>query len=101
MVLLILHLWMALSRDRMEFLHWIRSETAENINIQFKVLDTFSSNDKGLNTGGYDQTGTQIFYQTTTYHRYGPILELNLTYTLNTSLQKKKSPDSTFGESEF
>jgi len=79
---------------------WI-PKTAENINIQFKVLDTFSSNDKGLNTGGYDQTGTQIFYQTTTYHRYGPILELNLTYTLNTSLQKKKSPDSTFGESEF
>ncbi|MEN8230696.1 MAG: outer membrane beta-barrel family protein [Bacteroidota bacterium] len=81
-------------------LGWIPKKV-ENINIQFKVLDTFSSNDKGLNTGGYDQSGTQIFYQTTTYHRYGPILELNLTYTLNTSLQKKNSLDSTFGKSEF
>jgi len=72
-----------------------------NLNLQFKVLDTFSSNDKGLTTGGYDETGTQVFYQTTTYHRYGPILELNLSYTLNTSLQKKKKPDSSFGKKEF
>ncbi len=72
-----------------------------NLNLQFKVLDTFSSNDKGLTTEGYDQTGTQVFHQTTVYHRYGPILELNLTYTLNTSLQKKKKLDSTFGKEEF
>jgi len=79
---------------------WI-SKKITNLNIQLKVLDTFSSNDKGLSTEGYDHTGTQIFYQVTTYHRYGPILELNLTYTLNTSLQKKKSLDSTFGIEEF
>ncbi len=76
-------------------------KTAKNINLQFKVMDTFSSNDQGLFTGGYDQTGMQIFYQTTTYHRYGPILELNLTYSLNTSLQKTKFLDSTFGKNEF
>lgn len=72
-----------------------------NLSMQFKVLDTFASNDKGLTTEGYDETGTQVFYQTTTYHRYGPILELNLTYSLNTSLQKKKKLDSTFGKEEF
>jgi hypothetical protein len=81
-------------------LSWIPKKS-ENISIQFKVLDTFSSNDVGLYTGGYDRTGTQIFYQTTTYHRYGPILELNFSYTLNTTQQKKKSLDSTFGKSEF
>ena len=73
----------------------------KNVNIQLKVVDAFSSNDMGLFTEGYDRTGTQIFFQATTYHRYGPILELNLTYAINASLQKKKSLDSTFGKSEF
>lgn len=81
-------------------LGWIPKKT-ENIKVQFKVMDTFSSNDQGLFTEGYDYTGTQIFYQTTTYHRYGPIIELGITYTINTSLKKKKALDSTFGKSEF
>ena len=81
-------------------LGWIPKK-AENIKVQFKVMDTFSSNDQGLFTEGYDYTGTQIFHQTTTYHRYGPIIELGIAYTVNTSLKKKKSLDSTFGKSEF
>ncbi len=79
---------------------WIPKKTP-NLNFQLKVLDTFSSNDQGLFTKGYDRTGTQVFYQATTYHRYGPILELNLAYTLNTTLQKKKMRDSIFGIEEF
>ncbi len=76
-------------------------KNVSNLHLQFKVLDTFASNDMGLTTEGYDQTGTQIFHQTTTYHRYGPILELNLTYTLNSLLKNKKSLDSEFGKGEF
>ncbi len=73
----------------------------ENLKLTFKVIDIFSSNHQGLYTQGRDETGTEIFYQTVTYHRYGPIFELNLTYALNWAANGKKGIDSEFGKEEF
>jgi hypothetical protein len=73
----------------------------ENLNLTLKVVDMFSSNNKGLYTSGRDETGKEIFYQTTTYHRYGPIFELNLTYALNWSSNGSRGIDSEFGKEEF
>jgi len=78
-----------------------KPKKAENLNLMIKVVDMFASNDQGLYTQGYDKTGTEVFYQATTYHRYGPILELNFTYAINSSVQKKKNLDSEFGKDEF
>lgn len=62
-------------------------------------LDILGSNQKGLNTRAYDQTGVQVFYQATEYRRYGPIVELQATYSLN--WKNKKTGGSEFGKKEF
>lgn len=76
-------------------------EKVENLKLTFKVIDIFASNHQGLYTRGLDETGKDIFYQTVTYHRYGPIFELNLTYSLNWSSNRSKGLDSEFGKEEF
>ena len=73
----------------------------ENLKLTFKVIDMFASNHQGLYTQGRDKTGKDIFYQTVTYHRYGPIFELNLTYSLNWASNGSKGIDSEFGKEEF
>ena len=76
-------------------------DKVKNLNLTLKVVDLFSSNHQGLYTSGRDETGKEIFYQTTTYHRYGPIFELNLTYALNWSSNDSRGIDSEFGKDEF
>jgi outer membrane receptor protein involved in Fe transport len=67
-----------------------------------KVLDLFSSNLEGLNTRAYDTNGSQIFYQEVEYDRYGPIVELGLSYALNMNgKSKKRATESTFGKEQF
>ena len=76
-------------------------EKWNNFNFVFKAIDIFSSNHQGLYTLGRDSDGNEIFYQKTTYHRYGPIFEINLNYTLNRTKERRPTIDSEFGKKEF
>lgn len=66
-----------------------------------KLLDFLSTNIEALNTRAYDSAGNQIFYQEVEYDRFGPILEISATYTLNMSGKSAKKADSTFGKEQF
>lgn len=66
-----------------------------------KLLDYLSTNIEALNTRAYDTSGNQIFYQEVEYDRFGPILEISATYTLNMSGKSAKKADSTFGKEQF
>lgn len=66
-----------------------------------RIFDIFGTNDKGLFTRGFNKTGTEIFYQTTTYHFYGPILEFGLSYQFNKHPKSIEKSHSAFGEKEF
>ncbi len=67
----------------------------------FKVLDILASNNTALNTRAYNETGTQIFYQEVEYQRFGPILELSASYSINMNGKSKKKAGSTFGAEQF
>ena len=69
-------------------------------NFSLRGLDILSSNIQGLNTRAKDGSGNEIFYQETTYNRYGPIVEISAVYTLNFTSKKKKAK-STFGKEQF
>jgi len=69
--------------------------------FSLKVLDFLSSNNTGLNTRAYDQSGVQIFYQETEYIRQGPIAELTVAYAFNTNGKSRKKAESTFGKEQF
>ncbi len=58
-------------------------EKLEKWEFGVKVLDILSSNVTGLNTRAYDITGTQIFYREVEYDRFGPVVELSASYSLN------------------
>ncbi|WP_297090713.1 TonB-dependent receptor [uncultured Draconibacterium sp.] len=66
-----------------------------------KVLDIFGSNQTGLNTRAYNAQQQQIFYQEVEYDRYGPIVELGVTYSLNLNGKSKKNAGSIFGKGQF
>ncbi len=66
-----------------------------------KLLDFLSTNIEALNTRAYDSAGNQIFYQEVEYDRFGPILEISATYTLNMNGKSAKKTDSTFGKEQF
>ena len=70
-------------------------------NFGVKVLDILSSNVTALNTRAYDLTGNQIFYQEVEYDRFGPILELSASYSLNMNGKSNRKADSTFGKEQF
>lgn len=69
--------------------------------FSLKGLDILRSNITGLNTRAFNATGTQIFYQEIEYDRYGPILELNLSYAFNMKGKSGKKIESTFGKDQF
>lgn len=81
-------------------LSWVPS-FIKNTTVSLKAEDLFNSNIKGLDTRGLDVAGNEIFYQETTYYRYGPVFELNIVYAFNKLNGKAKKIDSTFGKSEF
>jgi outer membrane receptor protein involved in Fe transport len=66
-----------------------------------KGLDILRSNITGLNTRAFDESGTQIFYQEIAYNRYGPIVELSLSYSFNMKGKSAKKTESTFGKEQF
>jgi hypothetical protein len=66
-----------------------------------KGLDILGSNLTGINTRAFDAEGTQIFYQEIEYDRYGPILELNISYAFNMKGKSGKKIESTIGKEQF
>ncbi|GJM59963.1 outer membrane beta-barrel family protein [Persicobacter diffluens] len=74
----------------------------DQLQIALRVEDVFGSNIKGLNTAGYNGQGDQIFFQDTEYYRYGPIMELGLTYRFQSGKSKKvKKTNGSFGKEQF
>lgn len=69
--------------------------------FSLKGLDILRSNITGLYTRAFDSGGTQIFYQEIEYDRYGPILELNITYSFNMKGKSGKKIESTIGKEQF
>jgi hypothetical protein len=66
-----------------------------------KGIDILGSNYTGVNTRAFDAGGTQIFYQEIAYDRYGPILELNVSYAFNMKGRSGRKIESTFGKEQF
>jgi outer membrane receptor protein involved in Fe transport len=69
--------------------------------FSLKGLDILRSNITGLNTRAFNAAGTQIFYQGIEYDRYGPILELNVSYAFNMKGKSGKKIESSFGKEQF
>jgi outer membrane receptor protein involved in Fe transport len=69
--------------------------------FSLKGLDILRSNITGLNTRAFNASGTQIFYQEIEYDRYGPILELNVSYAFNMKGKSGKKIESSFGKEQF
>lgn len=69
--------------------------------FSLKGLDILRSNLTGLNTRAYNAGGTQIFYQEIEYDRYGPIVELNVSYAFNMKGKSGKKIESSFGKEQF
>ncbi len=69
--------------------------------FSLKAPDILGSNITGLNTRAFNNIGEQIFYQETKYVRYGPIIELTVSYTLNMNGKSAKKAESTFGKEQF
>ncbi len=69
--------------------------------FSLRTLDILGSNNTGLNTHAYNNSGVQIFYQEIEYVRYGPIVEFNISYSLNMTGKSVKKASSAFGKDQF
>jgi len=76
-------------------------EKLYNWSFALRGYDLLGSNQQGLYTRAYDESGVQIFYQDVTYYRYGPILELGINYAFNSNGKSRKKTNSTFGDEQF
>lgn len=69
--------------------------------FSLKAPDILRSNKTRLNTRAFDPGGTLIFYQEIEYDRYGPIVELNVSYTFNMKGKSARKIESSFGKEQF
>lgn len=69
--------------------------------FSLKALDLLASNLEGLDTRAFNKNGAEIFYQETDYFRYGPIVELTASYSINSKSKTKKAAESNFGKEQF
>lgn len=69
----------------------------KEFDFSLRGLDLLKSNIEGLDTNATNAANEQIFYQETSYVRYGPIVELAVTYTFN---QKSKKSNKDFMSKE-
>jgi len=69
--------------------------------FSFKGLDLLHSNVEGLDTKAFNNKGAEIFYQETTYYRYGPIAELGITHSFNSKAKAKKAAEGVIGKEQF
>jgi outer membrane receptor protein involved in Fe transport len=70
-------------------------------NMSLRVLDIFGTNITNWSTRAYDNSGRQVFFQETDYTRYGPIMELGITYSFNINGRSLRRDVQTFGEEEY
>lgn len=70
-------------------------------NFSLRVLDILGSNITNWSTRAYNSGGQQIFFQETDYDRYGPIVELGVTYSFNLNGRSLRRDVDTFGEEQF
>ena len=70
-------------------------------NLSIRLLDIFGTNITNWSTRAYDAAQRQIFFQETDYTRYGPVLEVGVTYSFNTGDKTLKRNVQTFGEEQF
>lgn len=70
-------------------------------NMSLRVLDILGTNITNWSTRAYNNTGRQIFFQETDYTRYGPVMELGITYSFNINGRNLRRDVQTFGEEEY
>ncbi len=70
-------------------------------NLSLRALDILGTNITNWSTRAYDSGGRQVFYQETDYNRYGPVLELGITYSFNINGKTLRREVNTFGDEQF
>ena len=70
-------------------------------NMSLRMQDILSSNVTNWSTRAYDNSGRQVFSQETDYTRYGPVLELGITYSFNINGRNLRRDIDTFGEEQY
>jgi outer membrane receptor protein involved in Fe transport len=70
-------------------------------NLSLRMNDIFGSNVTNWSTRAYDSSGKQIFFQETDYTRYGPVLEVMVTYSFNINGRNLRREVDTFGEEQY
>ncbi|MFO7924859.1 MAG: TonB-dependent receptor [Bacteroidales bacterium] len=70
-------------------------------NLSVRALDILGTNVTNWSTRAYNSNRQQIFFQETDYDRYGPIVELGITYSFNINGRNLKRDVDTFGEEQF
>jgi outer membrane receptor protein involved in Fe transport len=73
----------------------------EGWNLSLRALDILGTNITNWSTRAYDSRGQQIFFQETDYDRYGPVVELGITYSFNINGRSLKRDIDTFGDEQF
>jgi len=65
------------------------------------ALNILKSNITNISTRAFNSSGEQLFRQEAEYNRYGPIIELNVSYAFNMKGKSSKKAESTFGKEQF
>jgi len=65
------------------------------------VHNILKSNITTVSTRAFNSSGEQLFIQESEYYRYGPILELNVSYAFNMKGKSSKKGESSFGKEQF
>lgn len=73
----------------------------EGWNMSLRVHDLLGSNITNWSTRAYDNTGRQVFFQETDYTRYGPVVEVGITYSFNINGKNLRRDVGTFGDEQF
>ncbi len=70
-------------------------------NLSLRALDILGTNVTNWSTRAYDSGGRQIFFQETDYDRYGPVVELGISYSFNLNGRTLRRDVDTFGDEQF
>ena len=69
--------------------------------FSLRALDILGTNITNWSTRAYDSSGKQIFFQETDYDRFGPVIELGVSYSFNINGRTLRRDVDTFGEEQF
>jgi outer membrane receptor protein involved in Fe transport len=70
-------------------------------NLSLRMIDILGSNITNWSTRAYNSNGQQIFFQETDYTRYGPIMEMGISYSFNINGRNLKRDVDTFGDEQY